>query len=182
LMKQMGRYWTNLTAVFVFCILLVAGCGKEEKKSTEAAGAAPGAGSSAWQATLPAQFSRLMPKDGGMCALDFVAGTLAKGEPIRIASRSPASFEGWAIVDVGRVGRAVGIQLKAATPYFVVAQPYHRPGLGAALGGTPGLDEGGVKLDAIPLAVTPGDYRVFFLMQSDSTLLQCDTRQTLHVE
>jgi hypothetical protein len=94
------------------------------------------------------------------------------------------SLAGWTVADLkaGRLGSGVGIQLNAATPYFIVGDSYSRPGLGAALKGSTSLDGGGLKLDATPLNVPAGDYRILFLVQSDHDLLRCDTGRSLHVQ
>lgn len=159
------------------------GCGKEEPAASQSSPtpALPGN----WQTAMPGNFAGLTPKDGGACYLDAVNGAPVGDVPLVIKSGSPAGLAGWAVADLkaGRLGSGVGIQLSVATPYFIVADRYARPGLGAALKSSPSLDGGsGLKLETTPLNVPPGDYRVFFLIQSDHDLLRCDTARTLRVQ
>jgi hypothetical protein len=136
-----------------------------------------------WQGTMPAEFKGLELRDGGACYLDAVNGAGIEDGPKVVKAGSAVSLAGWAVADVkaGRLGSAIGIQLNSATPYFIGAETYVRPGLGAALK-APALDGGGVKLDSTPLNVPVGDYRVLFLIQSDRNLLRCDTGRTLRVQ
>jgi len=157
------------------------GCGNKESAAPQAAQTPTPAGN--WQTTMPAKFAGLTAKDGGACFLDAVNGPAAGPGPILIKSLSPMSLAGWAVdLKAGRLGSALGIQLNGATPYYIAADGYPRPGLGAALKSSPSLDGGGLKLDATPLNVPAGDYRVVFLIQSDNDLLRCDTGHTLRVE
>jgi hypothetical protein len=158
------------------------GCGKQEQAPSQVAQAPNLAGN--WQALMLEKLAGSAVKDGGACYLDAFNGTTIGNGPIVVKSVSPASFAGWAVADLkgGRAGSSVGIQLNAAKPYFISAVRYKRPGLGAALKGRPSLDDGGLKLDATPLNVPPGDYRVLFLIQSDLNVLRCDTGRTLRVE
>ena len=168
-------------SLMVLAIGFSVGCGKEEPAASQPSLTPPLTGN--WQATMPAKFAGLSVKDGGACYLDAVnAGAIGDG-PFLIKSGSQLSLAGWAVADLkaGRLGSAVGVQLHAATPYFIAAESYVRPGLGAALK-SPALEGGGFKLDATPLNVPAGDYRVLFLIQSDHDLLRCDTGRTLRVQ
>src|ERR1039458_10271170 len=109
------------------------GCGKQEPATPQASQAPALPGN--WQAAMPGKFAGLTAKDGGTCYLDAVNGALVGDVPFVIKSGSPAGLAGWAVADLkaGRLGSGVGIQLSIATPYFIVADSYARPGLGAAL-------------------------------------------------
>ncbi|HEY4088568.1 MAG TPA: hypothetical protein VGM43_21710 [Bryobacteraceae bacterium] len=180
--------WSTLNSrrEAVSLVILGAGaltsCGKQETAPEAAPQAAPIAAN--WKSALPAEFATLTMKDGGVCYLDALNGSAIADGPVRVKSGSPTAFAGWGVADVktGRVGTSVGIVLNSATPYYIAARAYVRAGLGAALKGAHSLDSGGLKLDATPLNVPAGDYRVLFLMQSDHNLLRCDTGHTLQVE
>jgi hypothetical protein len=131
---------------------------------------------------MPAKFAGLAAADGGTCFLDGVNDAVPPTGPILVKSGSPLSLVGWAVdLKAGRLGSALGIELNAATPYFIAADSFTRPGLGTALK-NPSLDGGGLKLDATPLNVPAGDYRLLFLIQSNSGLLLCDTGHALRVQ
>ena len=139
----------------------------------------------------PAKFAGLTVKDGGACYLDAVDGAGIGTGPIPVKSGTPVSLAGWAVADLKaeRSRGAVGIQLNPtalygirSVPYFVSADTYTRPGLGAALKSSSSLDSSGLKLDAATLSVPGGEYRILFLIQSDHDLLRCDTGRTLHAE
>jgi hypothetical protein len=157
------------------------GCGKEEPTASQSSPTPALAGN--WQPTMPARFAGLTVRDGGTCYLDLINNLVNPDAPVPIKSGAPVFMGGWAVADVkaGRLATAVGVQLDAATPYFIVADSYVRRGLGAALK-SPSLEGGGLKLDPTALNVPPGDYRVFFLLQSDHDLLRCNTARRIHVE
>lgn len=161
---------------------LATGCGKEEAAKTQVS-PTPAALSGDWQTRLPPQFAGLTLKDGGNCSLDTVNGALAGAGPISVKSGGSVAMVGWEVADLqaGGLGTSLGVQLNAATPYFIAAEAFVRPGLGAALK-NPALDGGGLKVDPTSLNVPAGDYRVLFLAQSDSQLLRCDTGRTLRVQ
>jgi hypothetical protein len=165
----------------IFGVAVLINCGKQETKLAEPPQAVTVAGN--WKPALPPEFAAFPMKDGGACYLDALNGSAIADKRLRIKSDAPTSFAGWAVANMktGQVGTAVGIALHSATPYYIAAQAYVRTGLGAALKGGPSLDNGGLKLDATPLNVPAGDYRVLFLIQSDRELLRCDTGNTLQV-
>jgi hypothetical protein len=166
-----------LTAI---AILFSVGCGKQE--TAPQVSATPALAGN-WQASLPGKFAALSLKDGGSCFLDTVNGVAASSSPIGIKSGAPIAMVGWDVpnLEAGTLGTSFGIQLNAPTPYFIAAEGFVRPGLGAALK-NPVLDGGGFKLDSTPLNVPAGDYRVLFLAQSGTDLLRCDTGRTLRIE
>jgi hypothetical protein len=122
-------------------------------------------------------------KDGGTCYLDAFGDGKIGDAPIPASSQAPVWVAGWAVADLngGRLGDALGVELKAATSYFLAADSYVRPGLGAALK-HPSLDGGGLKIDPTPLNVPAGDYGLFFLIQDNRDLLRCDTSRTVRIQ
>jgi hypothetical protein len=167
-----------LTAITV---LFSVGCGKPDGGATQVS--APPTLPGNWVTSLPPQFAGLSLKDGGSCFLDTVNGVAASSNPIPIKSGAPIAMVGWDVanLEAGTLGTLFGIQLNAPTPYFIAAEGFVRPGLGAALK-NPALDGGGFKLDSTPLNVPAGDYRVLFFTQSGNSLLRCDTGRSLRVE
>lgn len=167
----------SLTAI---AILFSIGCGKQENASPVSATPAS-AGS--WQTSLPGKFAGFSLKDGGSCFLDTVNGAAAGSSPIAIKSGAPIAMVGWDVanLETGTLGTSFGIQLNAATPYFIAAEGFVRPGLGVALK-NPALDGAGFKLDSTTLNVPAGDYRILFFAQSGIDLLRCDTGRTLRIE
>lgn len=171
-----------IAVLLTIAIGLTTSCGKEETTTTQAS-PTPAPLSGNWQTALPSKFAGLTLKDGGSCSLDSVNGALAGAAPIPVKSGASVAMVGWAVanMEAGILGTSLGIQLNGATPYFVAAESFVRPGLGAALK-HPSLDGGGLKLDPSALNVPAGDYRVLFLAQSDNQLFRCDTGRALHVE
>jgi hypothetical protein len=176
----------GLVALSLFLVLagLCASCGKQEPAQSSTSAAPSPASPAAWRNTWqPSPPPGLTIKDGGACFFDALNGAALADGPIRVKSGAPLSLAGWAVADLkaGRLGSAVGIQLNAPAPYFIAADAYVRPGLGAALKNS-SLDGGGLRLNTTPLDVPAGDYRVLFLVQSYGELLRCDTGRVLRVE
>jgi hypothetical protein len=174
---------TRRIATLVISLMAAAlsmSCGKQESATAPPAQASAPAGP--WQHSMPPKFAGLTVNDGGACYLDAVNGADAANPP-GAASNSTVAMAGWAVADLkaGRTGSDVGIQLDSKATYFIAADRYNRPGLGTALKSSSAVDGGGLKLDPTQLNLPSGDYRVFFLIQSDRELLRCDTGRNLKV-
>ena len=168
--------------LMMIAVGLSTGCGKEETATTQGSAtqaALPGN----WKAALPANVTGLTVKDGGACYLDMVNNDAPGNAPILVRSGLPMSLAGWVVADqtAGHTGSALWVQLNAVAPYFITADGYQRPGLGAALK-NPALDAGGLKLDPSALNVPAGAYEVLFLAQSGNELVRCDTHHALRVQ
>ncbi|MEO8592651.1 MAG: hypothetical protein ABI759_04975, partial [Candidatus Solibacter sp.] len=149
-MMQSGNRFVaivGMTLLVEFC----GGCGRAEPAPVRVAQPSTPAGN--WLTVMPDKFAGLTVKDGGACYIDAFNDSAIGDGPIVSKSGAPASFAGWAVADLkgGLAGSAAGLRLNAAKPYFIGAGRYKRPGLGAALKGSPSLDDGGLKLDATPL-------------------------------
>lgn len=176
---QVNRCLVTISLV-ILTIGFSVGCGKDELAGSQPPQTSVLSGN--WQAVTSGKFAGLTVSDAGACFLDAVNGATGDG-PFLVKSGSRVSLAGWAVdLKAGRLGTNLGIQLNSASSYFISADSYSRPGLGAALKSSPALDGGGLKLDATPLNVPAGDYRVLFLIQSDAALLRCDTGRTLRVQ
>ncbi|WP_157447940.1 hypothetical protein [Paraburkholderia ginsengiterrae] len=148
--------------------------------ATPVAQAAPPA---AFAPALPISLNTLTLKDAGGCFLDGANGAGVTSAHVVAKAGGDLSLSGWAAarVKAGKLGSAVAVQLHGDKDYFAEAKTERREGLGAALGNA-ALDGAGLNLEKTAMEIPAGQYRVLFLIQSNSDLLRCDTGRTLDVQ